>query len=225
VLAHIHPFLQWFAPESDPIQALRLCMSGASGSARCPEPLRPFRALPLRGWCSTPSRKALPFPLRYYRLMRQSQTLPSPPASRLGRRVFASCCQSRLGEGPSRRYLCESFPAYLDPYPGCSCGAFAHFFPQDIGLPHVVTRSALCTFFSAQRLQARAHLSGLQHSFSFRPAGLLATQVAPTAVPPFLETGQPWRFHPSISRIVTSPCPGYASRPNRAIDDRGLSPH
>jgi hypothetical protein len=147
VLAHIHPFLQWFAPESDPIQALRLCMSGASGSARCPEPLRPFRALPLRGWCSTPSRKALPFPLRYYRLMRQSQTLPSPPASRLGRRVFASCCQSRLGEGPSRRYLCESFPAYLDPYPGCSCGAFAHFFPQDIGLPHVVTRSALCTFF------------------------------------------------------------------------------
>ena len=36
--------------------------------------------------------------------------------------------------------------------------------------------------------------------------------------------GQPWRFHPSLSRFVTSPCPGYARRPHRAIDGRGLSP-
>jgi len=38
-------------------------------------------------------------------------------------------------------------------------------------------------------------------------------------------TGQPWLFHPSIPQFVTSLCPRYASRPNRAIDDRGLSPH
>ncbi len=38
-------------------------------------------------------------------------------------------------------------------------------------------------------------------------------------------TGQPWLLLPNNSRFVTSPCPGYASRPNRAIDDRGLSPH
>ena len=61
----------------------------------------------------------------------------------LGQRVFAGCCQSLLGEGLSRRYLCESFPACLDPYPGCSCGAFTRFFPQDFGLPCVMTRSAL----------------------------------------------------------------------------------
>ena len=30
---------------------------------------------------------------------------------------------------------------------------------------------------------------------------------------------------PSTPRFVTSPCPGYTSRPNRAIDDRGLTPH
>ncbi len=41
------------------------------------------------------------------------------------------------------RHLCESFPACLDPYPGCPCGAFTRFFPQDFGLPYVVTRSAL----------------------------------------------------------------------------------
>jgi hypothetical protein len=38
-------------------------------------------------------------------------------------------------------------------------------------------------------------------------------------------TQQLWLFHPNNSRFVTSPSPGYASRPNRAIDDRGLSPH
>ena len=32
-------------------------------------------------------------------------------------RVFAGCCQSLLGDGPSRRYLCKSFPGCLDPYP------------------------------------------------------------------------------------------------------------
>lgn len=79
----------------------------------------------------------------------------------LGQQVFAVCCQSLLGEGPSRRYLCESFPACLDPYPGCSCGAFARFFPQDFGLPYVVTRSAL-SIYSVQRLSARAHISRLQ---------------------------------------------------------------
>lgn len=43
--------------------------------------------------------------------------------------VFAGCCQSLLEDGPSRRYLCESFPTCLDPYPGCPYGAFTRFFP------------------------------------------------------------------------------------------------
>jgi len=45
------------------------------------------------------------------------------------RQVFAGCCQPLLRNGPSRRYLCQSFPACLDPYSGCSQGARARFFP------------------------------------------------------------------------------------------------
>ena len=32
---------------------------------------------------------------------------------------------------------------------------------------------------------------------------------------------QPWLLRPSLSRVVTSPCPGYAYRPHRAIDGMG----
>src|SRR5262249_14104031 len=55
--------------------------------------------------------------------------------------------------------------------------------------------------------------------FLFRPAGLLTTQVAPTAT--VSAVGQPWFLRPSLSRFVTSPCPGYANRLNRAIDGMG----
>ena len=57
-------------------------------------------------------------------------------------KVFAGCCQPLLGIALSRRYLRESFSACKDPYPGCSCGAFTRFFPQDYGLPNVLIRSA-----------------------------------------------------------------------------------
>jgi hypothetical protein len=104
--------------------------------------------------------------------------------------------------------------------------------------------------FPVQRLLYGALFRGCSHSLRFRPAGLLATPVAPTAVlllpvgswparflpvsrrvPQSVEpwtpssSGQPWLFHLNNSWFVTSPSPRYASRPNRAIDDRGLSPH
>jgi len=56
--------------------------------------------------------------------------------------VFAGCHHSLLPDGPSRRYLCESFFTCKDPYPGGSCGALTRFFPQDIGVPGEITRSA-----------------------------------------------------------------------------------
>jgi hypothetical protein len=170
--------------------------------------------------------------------MRQSQALPLPLAFRLGQRVFAGCYQSLLGVGLSRRYLCESFPMCLDPYPGCSWSAFTRFFLQDIGLLCVRTRSALDRF-SMQRLQHGTLYRGCSHSLVFRPTDLLATPVAPTAVLSSIRsallrvscgvrsyrTGQPWLFHPSNVQFVTSLYVGYASRLNRAIDDRGLAPH
>src|SRR5262249_60073963 len=42
--------------------------------------------------------------------------------------------------------------------------------------------------------------------------------------PPLWMPGRPWRLHPSSARFVASPRIGYASRPNRAIDGRGLPP-
>ena len=127
----------------------------------------------------------------------------------LGRRVFAGCCQPLLGVGPSRRCLCESVAACLNPYPGCSCGAFTRFFPQDNGLPDVMTRSALGNTRTA--ISVRRLFRGCSYSMIFRPAGLLASPIAPTAAP--FGTRQPGLLLPRISRSVTSPSRGYANRP------------
>jgi hypothetical protein len=130
--------------------------------------------------------------------------------------VFAGCHEPLLPTGPSRRYLCGSFSTCLDPYPGGSRGAYTRFFPQDDGLPDITTRSAhhiIRTATSVRRI-----FRGCSHLFIFRPADLLTTPVAPTAV---LCTGQPWLLLPRLSRFVTSPSRGYANRPNRATDGRG----
>jgi len=148
--------------------------------------------------------------------MRQTNALP-PPSVPLGLRVFADCCESLLDIGPSRRYLCESFSACLDPYPGGSCGACTRFFPHDNGLPDVRTRSAPSHIHTATSVWAC--FRGCNHSLMFRPADLLATPIAPTAVP--LGTGQPWLLPPRLSRFVTSPSSGYANRPFRATDGKG----
>jgi hypothetical protein len=148
--------------------------------------------------------------------MRQSSTL-LVPRSYPQHQVCAGCCQPLLGEGPSRRYLCVSFPACLDLYPGGSCGAPTRFFPHDSGLPPVRTGSALHNVRTATSV--RRPFRGCSHSLMFRPAGLLTTPVAPTATD--TSVWQPWFLRPSLSWFVTSPRPGYAIRLNRAIDGIG----
>ncbi len=133
--------------------------------------------------------------------------------------VFAGCRHSLLRVGPSQRYLRESFPRCLSPYPGGSQGARARCFPCDIGLPRLISRSARHQI-PVQRLPYGRNSRGCSDSLMFRPPGLLTTPVAPTATY-FEYIGQPWFLHPSISRFVTSPRIGYASRPNRAIDGVG----
>ena len=129
----------------------------------------------------------------------------------LARMVFAGCCQPLLGTGPSRRYLCRSFPACLDPCFGCSQGARARFFPQDNGLPPVETGSARC-FVPDSYFCRNGVFRSCSHSLMFRPTSLLATPVAPTLAS--CNAGRPWRLRPRISQVVTSPCSGYAHRPN-----------
>jgi len=130
--------------------------------------------------------------------------------------VFAGCHEPLLPTGPSRRYFCGSVPTCLDPYPGGSRGAYTRFFPRDSGLPGITTRSAPHIIRTATSV--RGIFRGCSHLMIFRPAGLLTTPVAPTAV---LRTGRPWLLLPRLSRFVTSPSRGYANRPNRATDGRG----
>ena len=129
---------------------------------------------------------------------------------RLARMVLAGCCQPLLGTGPSRRYLCQSFPACLDHYPGGSQGARARCFPQDIGLPREKER------VGASRVPdsyfCRGEISRLQ-SFSDVQTHRFARHYGSSHRAP-CGTQQPWLLHPRLSRFVTSPCSGHAIRPN-----------
>jgi hypothetical protein len=105
------------------------------------EPLCLLGVLPLREEPLPLLRSALPDPYRSYGLMRQTSSLwPALPS--LCAPVFAGCDESLLRRGPSRRYLCASFPRCLDPYPGGVLGAPTHCFPNTIGLPPVPMGSA-----------------------------------------------------------------------------------
>jgi len=94
--------------------------------------------------------------------------------------VFAGCCQPLLGVGPSRRYSATLLSACKDPYPGCSRGAHARFFPQDDGLPDVMNRSALGKTHTLA-IAVWSLFRGCSHSITLQPADLLAPQIAPTA--------------------------------------------
>ena len=82
--------------------------------------------------------------------------------------------------------LCKSFFTCLDLYSGCFCGACAHYFPQNYGLPGIGTRSALGMFHTIAT-SVWEILRSYSHSLMFKPANLLATLVAPTTV---YSTGQ-----------------------------------
>jgi hypothetical protein len=156
-------------------------------------------------------------------LLRAHAPVLNPPRASVVPSTPGLC---RLRSAPAGRrtfptLLCTSVPACLDPYPGGSCGALTRFFPHDSGLPPVRTGSALHNVRTATSV--RRPVRGCSHSLMFRPTGVLTTQVAPTATD--TSVGQLWFLRPSVSWFVTSPCPGYACRLNRAIDGRGLSPH
>lgn len=135
--------------------------------------------------------------------------------------IFAGCCEPLLHQGPSRHYplrIC-SLHAWT-PTPVLFPGARARFFPGNIGLPDIMTGSAphpspLSDFRAA-------HLSGLQ---SFADVQACTAARHPGRSHRGISAGQPWLLHPSTLHVVTFVQFGYACRPNRAIDGRGLSPH
>ena len=131
--------------------------------------------------------------------------------SPLLRQVFAGCRHSLLRVGPSRRYLCESCSGCLDLYPGGSPGACTRFFPEDFGLHRPESGSALNDTRTATSV--RKGFSGLQ-SFS-KCSGLQICSPPRLHLPQSSSrtSRQPWLLRPRISRFVTSPSSGYASRP------------
>lgn len=129
---------------------------------------------------SYPRRQALPRLCRSYGLMRRTEILPRPRVPPCAASLCRWLRALLLAVGPSRRYLRESFSRCLDPYPGAPHGASTRFFPWDIGLPHFLSGSA-CHKSPAQRRRCGGCSRGCSHSLMFRPPGLLATQVVPTA--------------------------------------------
>ena len=59
----------------------------------------------------------------------------------LGQQVFAGCRKPLLGNGPSRRYLCNPYMVAWTLTPRCFPGAFTRFFPVNIGLTLDLRRS------------------------------------------------------------------------------------
>ena len=141
MLAHIHPSPLRFTCRTRPIPegSSHLWLTHP-GSARCPEPLCPLRVLPFEGWCFPPPREALPPHHRSYGLMRQTKTPPTAFNVYNGSlQVVASPCWEMA--------LPDVISASLSPgawtlTPVGSSGAFARFFPENIGLPQITRRSA-----------------------------------------------------------------------------------
>jgi len=96
-----------------------------NGTIKCPESLCLMSALPPSGRRVPPPARTLLPGHRSYRLIRRSRSSLLSFGLSLVRGVSAGCYQPLLPAGPSRRYLCESFPGCLGPYHGglveCTC--------------------------------------------------------------------------------------------------------
>src|SRR6266404_4220088 len=136
-------------------------------------------------------------------------------------RIFAGYCQFLLRVGPSRRYLRETLLGCLDLCHGGIRSALARYFLHIVGLPPRVMG----------RLPTNFHPMTSWWALFSRLQPFLNVQTSKLACHPGhpyrngIPIGQLWRLHPGRTCVVTSTCTGYAIRPKRAIDGRGLSPH
>jgi len=169
-----------------------------------------------------PPGRALPLRPRSYGLMRQTFALPSPLASPRAKGL----CRLRPAPAAQRSFPTLSlpiFPHVSGPLLRLPPGCLRPFLPPR-HWPSPSLKRVGATRSSQQLLQLGLKFRSCSHSLMFRPVGLLATPVAPTLTSH--DVGQSWLLHPRISRFVTSPCSGYANRPNRAIGGKGtFTPH
>jgi hypothetical protein len=137
VLTHIHPSRLRFTCRTRPIFNGAVNPGTASGATQGPPDAQSSFA---RTRCYL-ARRGVSHPVRglYPSFIAPTSSCARPNSSpwlrlALFHGVFAGCRQSLLQDGPSRRYLRNSFPRCLDPYPGASPGALTRYFPGDIGL-------------------------------------------------------------------------------------------
>ena len=100
----------------------------------------------------------------------------------LSPKVLAGCCEPLLETGSSRRYLCKSFSGCLSHGSRRVAGCICLFLP----LHHRPSPSPAHGSASPNRPAKRLRAAGVSRSslfLTFRPPGLLATQVSPTAAP------------------------------------------
>ena len=102
----------------------------ANETAKCPESLRPISVLPSSGSRISSPRRALPLRHRYYGLMRQSPWFSSPSALASFEESLPVATSPGYPQGPSRRYLCESFLGCLVPCHGGPTGCACLFLPR-----------------------------------------------------------------------------------------------
>jgi hypothetical protein len=135
--------------------------------------------------------------------------------------VFAGCCQPLLGDGPSRRYLCDPCVGARTHTPPRSSAAPVRYFTEDTGLTPRETGSTR-GFTPTQQLRWGAVYRGCSHSITFGLLRSLDLQVAPTAAPKGTEP--PGLSHHAEPGRLPDPGSGVASCPTRTTDTAGLSP-
>ena len=135
--------------------------------------------------------------------------------------VFAGCRQPLLGDGPSRRYLCDPCVGARTHTPPRSSAALVRCFTEDTGLTPRETGSTR-GFTPTQQLRWGAVYRGCSHSITFGLLRSLDLQVAPTAAPKDAEP--PGLSHHAEPGRLPDPGSGVASCPTRTTDTAGLSP-
>src|ERR1022692_1541581 len=97
----------------------------------------------------------------------------------LVRGVSAGCAQPLLRAGPSRRYLCESFPECLGPCHGGPVECTCLFLPPR-HRPSPVNYRGRLPALTRQNDFMTDPFRDCSHFVMFRPSGLLASPIVPT---------------------------------------------
>src|SRR5712692_9001608 len=157
----------------------------------------------------------VPLRPRSYGLMRRSSTLPLPTDDPWS----TGLC--RLLSAPAGRrtfptFSLRLFPCVLGPLPRRLVWCTYPFLPtRQRPSPREDRVGAPPWPYSDFRTARLARLQSCTHVQAHRCAR------HPGRSYRHITLWQPWLLRPSLSRVVTSPCPGYAYRPHRAIDGMG----